>query len=45
MTDLQKRIDAITPEITAMREYIHEHPELSMQEFCTARRIEEELVH
>ena len=40
MTDLQKRIDAITPEITAMREYIHEHPELSMQEYNTCALLE-----
>ena len=40
MTDLQKRIDEITPEITAMREYIHEHPERSMQEYNTCALLE-----
>lgn len=41
MKDIKKAIDEITPEITAMRNYIHENPELSMKEYNTCAFLED----
>jgi len=41
MIDVNKEVAAITTEITAMRTYIHENPELSMQEFNTCALLED----
>lgn len=41
MTDIRKAVADITPEITAMRIHIHEHPELSMQEYETCAYLED----
>ena len=41
MIDVNKEVAAITEEITAMRTYIHENPELSMQEFNTCALLED----
>lgn len=40
MTDVRKMVDEITPEITDMRNYIHENPELSMKEYQTCALLE-----
>lgn len=41
MTDVRKMVDEITPEITDMRNYIHENPELSMKEYQTCALLED----
>ncbi len=41
MTDVRKAVEELTPEITAMRNHIHENPELSMQEYNTCAYLEE----
>lgn len=43
MIDVKKAVQEITPEITAMRNHIHEHPELSMKEFETCALLEKYL--
>ena len=41
MVDVRKKVAEITPEITRIREYIHENPELSMQEYNTCALLED----
>jgi len=41
MLDVNKAVAEITPEITAMRNHIHENPELSMKEFNTCALLED----
>ena len=41
MIDVRKAVEEITPEITEMRNHIHENPELSMQEYSTCAYLEE----
>ena len=41
MVDVRKKVAEITPEITQIREYIHENPELSMQEYNTCALLED----
>ncbi len=41
MIDVRKAVEEITPEITAMRNHIHENPELSMKEYNTCALLEE----
>ncbi|MDL2229194.1 M20 family metallopeptidase [Treponema sp. OttesenSCG-928-L16] len=41
MPDVKKMVTDISPEITAMCNHIHEHPELSLKEFETSRLLEE----
>lgn len=41
MVDFYKEVEAITPTITAMRDHIHENPELSMHEYHTCAYLEE----
>lgn len=41
MIDIRKAVEEITPEITAMRNHIHEHPELSMKEYETCALLED----
>ena len=41
MIDVRKKVAEITPEITQIREYIHENPELSMQEYNTCALLED----
>ena len=43
MKTMREAVAEITPEITAMRVHIHEHPELSMEEKRTTARIAEDL--
>ena len=39
--NVRKAVEEITPEITAMRNHIHEYPELSMQEYNTCAYLED----
>ena len=41
MVDVRKKVAEITPEITRIREYIHENPELSMHEYNTCALLED----
>jgi metal-dependent amidase/aminoacylase/carboxypeptidase family protein len=41
MLDINKEVAAITAEITALRNHLHENPELSMQEFKTCDYLED----
>ncbi|OUQ23969.1 amidohydrolase [Flavonifractor sp. An135] len=41
MKTMREAVAEITPEITAMRVHIHEHPELSMQEYETCAYLED----
>lgn len=41
--DIAKKVDAITDSIIAFRRYVHQNPELGMQEFGTTAKIMEEL--
>ena len=41
MIDVRAAVKEITPEITAMRNHIHEYPELSMKEYNTCAYLEE----
>ena len=43
--DVRKAAEAARDCIVSIRREFHQHPELSMQEFRTAQRIEEELDH
>lgn len=43
MSDILRQLDQEKEYIVALRREFHQHPELSLQEFRTARRIEEEL--
>ena len=40
MIDVRKAVEEITPEINALRNHIHEHPELSMKEYETCALLE-----
>lgn len=40
MIDVRKAVEEITPEITALRNQIHENPELSLQEYKTCQLLE-----
>lgn len=40
MIDIKKAVEEITPEITDMRNYIHENPELSLHEYNTCACLE-----
>lgn len=40
MIDVRKAVEEITPEITALRNQIHENPELSMKEYNTCQLLE-----
>lgn len=41
LVDVKKAVEEITPEITALRNYIHENPELSMKEYNTCTLLED----
>lgn len=41
MTNIRKKVEELTPEITALRNHIHENPELSMQEYNTCALLED----
>lgn len=43
MKDLNAEIDAIFPKVVAIRRHIHQHPELSFQEYETSAYIQEQL--
>lgn len=43
LKDLNAEIDAIFPKIVAIRRHIHQHPELSFQEYETSAYIQEQL--
>lgn len=43
MKDLNAEIDAIFPKIVAIRRHIHQHPELSFQEYETSAYIQQQL--
>ena len=43
MTAIQEQLEQEKTYLSALRREFHRHPELSLQEFCTAARIEEEL--
>jgi len=43
MKDLNAEIDAIFPKVVAIRRHIHQHPELSFQEYETSAYIREQL--
>lgn len=43
MLELRKQVEAEKDYLIALRREFHQHPELSLQEFWTANRIEEEL--
>lgn len=43
MTAIQEQLEQEKTYLSALRREFHRRPELSLQEFCTAARIEEEL--
>ena len=43
MTAIQEQLEQEKTSLSALRREFHRRPELSLQEFCTAARIEEEL--
>ncbi|RKE46957.1 M20 metallopeptidase family protein [Sphingobacterium detergens] len=43
LKDLNAEIDAIFPKVVAIRRHIHQHPELSFQEYETSAYIQEQL--
>ena len=43
MKDIQTQLAQETPYLIALRREFHRHPELSLREYRTAQRIEEEL--
>ena len=43
LKELDAEIEAIFPEIVAIRRHIHQHPELSFQEYETSAYIQEKL--